>query len=49
MEDCIWNEILIERKGIGCHEYLTEKCGKNCEDYTSPSMVVNAVLNINIK
>lgn len=49
MEECIWNEISIERRGIGCNEYLTEKCGENCEDYTSQTMVVEAVANINVK
>ena len=45
MNDCIFDEKLKTEKGVGCPDYLTEKCNENCDRYLSPEMVIKSLID----
>ena len=45
MNDCIYDERLKEEKGVGCPDYLTEKCNENCDRYLSPEMIIKSLID----
>ncbi len=44
MNDCIFDEKLKRENGIGCPDYLTEKCNESCDNYLSPEMILKALI-----
>ena len=45
MNDCIFDEKLKAEKGVGCPDYLTEKCNENCDRYLSPKMIIKSLID----
>lgn len=45
MNDCIFDEKLKAERGVGCPDYLTEKCNENCDRYLSPEMIIKSLID----